>query len=117
MTRSLISSKFLLFLALIVMAWLAITALPRLASTHAVVRHGAEALTAQNCFNGSGMIRGTFLDPETGRKASICELAGKFFVSIDDRDGGNITMFRRDFARCARDVADYLRRSGFTVRP
>ncbi|TRZ51168.1 hypothetical protein D4S03_05515 [bacterium] len=120
MTRPLISPKFLLLLALVALAWLAITALPKLevtASTHALFRHGPMALSAQNCFNGSGTIRTAFLDPETGRKASVCEMAGKFFVSIDDRNGNNITMFRRDFARSVRDVADYLRRSGFTARP
>jgi hypothetical protein len=119
-TRTPAFPKFPTTLVFILLAWLAITAIGYLgvtASTHALIRHGPEALSAQNCFNGSGMLRGTFLDPETGRKASICELRGQFFISIDGPDGGNITMFRREIANCVRDVADYLRQSGFTERP
>ena len=120
MTRFFFSPKFLLFVAILLLAWLGITSLAHInvtASVHALVRHGPEAMTAQNCFNGGGMILSAFLDPETGRKASICKMGGEYFVSIDDSDGGNITMFRRDFARCLRDVIDYLNRSGFTTRP
>jgi hypothetical protein len=86
-----------------------------LASTHAVIRHGSDAITAQNCFNGGGSVMKQVMeDPVSFRQMRFCNQNGHWFVSIDAHDGGNVTMFPRGFARCIRDVIDYAKRSGFT---
>jgi hypothetical protein len=98
----------LLFMAVIVIAMIA------LASTHAVIRHGAAAISAQNCFNGSGTVAPqSYLDPMTGRKMFFCNQRGNWFVRVDDEKGRNVTMFPRSFARCLRDVIEYAQRSGY----
>lgn len=102
-------------LAVGLLVLLAALGLMILASTHAVIAHGQAAISAQNCFNGNGVIQPqVYLDPLTGRTMRFCNEHGKWYVSIDAEDGRNVTMFPRSLARCLRDVTSYAERSGFT---
>ena len=88
-----------------------------LASTHAVINHGQAAMDAQNCWNkGGNVIPEVRYDPITFRKMSFCEQNGRWYVSIEAPDGGNVSAFPRSFAKCLRDVLDYAERSGFTSK-
>ena len=84
------------------------------ASPHALAKHGDTALTAQDCFNGSGQtMTQKYTEPSSGRTMKFCNLHGSWFVSIDAEDGKNVTMFPRSMAKCLNDVLQYARNSGF----
>lgn len=87
-----------------------------LASAHALLNHGSAAIDAQRCFSGGGTVMPQIMaDPLTGRTMEFCKTPdGRWYISINGRDGGNVTMFPRSFAKCLRDVLEYAKRSGFT---
>lgn len=88
-----------------------------LASAHALLNHGSAALDGQKCFNGGGTIAPKIMaDPLTGRTMEFCkDPNGRWYISITGRDGGNITIFPRSFAKCLSDVVQYAKRTGFTL--
>jgi len=86
------------------------------ASYHAITTHGLAAVSAQDCFNGGGQVMQQVLeDPLSGRRMTFCRQNRQWFVSIDEPDGGNVTMFPRSWAKSLRDVIEYAHRSGFTT--
>jgi hypothetical protein len=87
------------------------------ASEHALVRHGALAISAENCFNGGGTIRVMRRRPSDNRLMKGCEMNGFWFIGIFSPDGTNDTMYPKDGRWNASHIWDYASRAGFTSRP
>ena len=81
---------------------------------HAVERHGIMAASAANCFNGGGQILATRINPMNGRKGSICEMFGKFFVRIQEANDEEVTMMCKDKMCRIEQAIQYLKNRGFT---
>lgn len=103
------SNGFLVFVALAILAFLAVQM-----SAHAWKTHGTAALNAAHCFDNGQVMQEMRRDPLTGRTMKFCIENGHWFIKIDFKDGNNLTMFPRSFAKCLRDVIDYAIRSGYT---
>jgi hypothetical protein len=83
-------------------------------SSHALEKHGTDAIAAANCFNGAGTIMTQqYIRPDDGRKMSFCRMGSNWFVKIDTCDGINVTCFPRPGALSLREVLDYAIHSGF----
>ena len=96
----------------IILAGLALLAF--VASYHAVMTHGTNALDAAHCFNHGQIMPQIMQDPLTGRMMRFCLENGRWFVSLDGCDGGNITCFPRTFAKSLSECLEYAKRAGFT---
>jgi hypothetical protein len=75
-------------------------------------KHGAENITAQQCFDRYGVYQ-QWRRPADGYKANICFLGTQFFVQIVDETGGEVTKFQRKAAKTLGDVGRYLKDSGY----
>ncbi len=86
-----------------------------LLTPHAFERHGRAAFEAVECYNNDGPVM-SLLNPKSQRVASICQSKfdnAWYVVIVCVLSGCLITAFKRDRARCKRDVESYLRESGF----
>lgn len=107
----------LLALFLLAAAIVAFAAIP---NTHPVEKHGAAMCAAvAHCF-GSGKIYAELIRDFDGRKASICEENGKFYIRIRESNGDLVTEFERHKVNHnpdlgLRQVLNYLMNQGYFV--
>ena len=89
-------------------------------SSHAVLRHGDDAIEVRNCVNDPNKILGTFPHPD-GKTAFICLISGtkedgRFGVRImSDTSGDEITAFIKNKMRTIDQVLTYLKNGGYLI--
>lgn len=111
-------SVILILLMLAIMAWLMIpvlvNAVQQLPTTsHAVLRHGPDAIYARECMDGWEL---KMYNPQLQRTGYICmTTAGKFGIVILDRFGKEVTAFLRDKNKTLDQVIRYMQRRGYEL--
>ena len=81
-------------------------------TSHAIERHGTQALAVYDCLSRKGAYQ-TWTNPTTGRRANLCQTEdGKWGAQIVDAADREITAFVN---RCKEfgDFAQYLRNAGY----
>lgn len=109
-------------LLLILLAIMAYTTIPAFSSaiqqfpqaiSHAVMRHGIDAIYARECRDGWEL---RMYNPQTQRTGLICMTsAGKFGIVILDRFGKEVTAFLRDKNKTLEQVIRYMQRRGYEL--
>lgn len=87
-------------------------------SRHALERHPIDAPLAVECMDKNG-IDFEMIDPYTQRIAKVCHEPNQpyvWYVLIFCAAGSIITAYRRQRARCRRDVESYLRDGGWQFK-
>jgi hypothetical protein len=111
-------SVILILLMLAIMAWLMIPVLVNAVqqmptTSHAVMRHGVDAIYARECMNGWEL---KMYNPQTQRTGLICMTsAGKFGIVILDRFGEEVTAFLREKNKTLEQVIRYMQRRGYEL--
>jgi hypothetical protein len=82
-------------------------------NTHAVTRHGTDALIVRECMNRQGPLE-TWTNLETNRDAHIvCLPDGKFGIQVCDQKDCEITSFIKEKLNRVEQVYRYLRNRGY----
>ncbi len=82
-------------------------------TSHAILRHGTDAIYARECHDGWEL---RMYNPETQRTGLICMTsAGKFGIVILDRFGNEITAFLRNKNKTLEQVIRYMQRRGYEL--
>lgn len=106
-TQKSFSFKFLLFAGLLLLAAM-------LYGTHAIERHGEDALAVRECVERGGGIE-LWYNPETMRQAEVCLMPdGKFGVQVS-RFNREVTSFVKDKLQRIDQVHVYLRNRGYEL--
>jgi len=100
------SPLFWLMLALVC----ALVLLATVAVSHAVERHGNEALLARSCAQRPEAM---FFNPTTGRTALVCLVEGKFGIYVLDELGNEVTAFIKNKMQTFEQVEQYLKNAGY----
>lgn len=109
-------SLFILLLGLVAIAMLMMPVLANVAqniptTSHAVMRHGIDAIYARECREGWEL---RMYNPQTQRTGLICMTsAGKFGIVILDRFGNEVTAFLRNKNKTLEQVIRYMQRRGY----
>ncbi len=81
--------------------------------SHAVLRHGREALVARECMNGWEL---RMYNPTTERTGLICMTSeGKWGIVILNKYGEEITAFLKNKAKTLEQVIRYMRNAGYEL--
>ena len=100
----------MLLLALVVAGSYIVSAMP---NNHALERHGVEAVMAHNCINDGGTIQATVNRQADGHKAVVCEIAGIFYVYVEDKCGNEVTSMCKNKMSRLDQVIKYLENRGY----
>jgi hypothetical protein len=84
-----------------------------LASSHALAKHGEDAVLAQQCKSSSFAYR--FYNPVTDRTGLACEVDGKWAVVILDNAGREITSFVKNKLKSFDQVVKYMKNAGYNL--
>jgi hypothetical protein len=79
--------------------------------SHRLKKHGAEAMTAQQCMDGRG--GHLFHNPDRDRFGTVCEIDGRWGIVITDAKGNPITSFLREKSESFERVVQYMQRQGY----
>jgi hypothetical protein len=104
----------LVMLALIICAIVAVAPTITPDIQHSLDRHGTQAVSSFNCFNGEGTINPFPLrNPINDRTAWMCQMEGSIFIWITEKTGDTVTMFKNKSATFEQAIK-YLLNRGYT---
>ena len=106
--------KFLLFVAFAILGIMGIVYMVSTTpSQHALERHGEEAVLAHSCMNDGGTIQATLTRPSDGRKATVCQINGVFYVYVEEACGQEVTSMCKNKMSRLDQVLKYLNNRGY----
>ena len=112
MTAVLHPRMFPIWLLALLMLWMA--SIAGTGISHAVARHGADALAARTCSEGgNGMA--TFFNGSNGRYAEVCQVNGRWAVRILDKMGREITAFVKGNVKSFDEMLKYMHKTGYEL--
>lgn len=82
------------------------------AISHAIERHGADAVSVKNCLNQNGPAQ-VWYQPTNQRWANICQVGDLFGMQITNGIGDEITAFIKNKMRRLDQVEQYLTNRGY----
>jgi hypothetical protein len=103
------SPNLLLLFALLVVASIAVEY-----GLHSVEKHNEKAVAVRECVQ-QGKVLGTWINPENGRKALICQVGDNLFGIMIMKGKFEITSFLKEKLKSVNDVFRYLSNQGYVL--
>ena len=97
---------------LIIMGFRCLLAVP---NSHAIERHGADAIAAGECMNNPANIIASFFNPDTCRYATVGRVNDSTYVEFTESNGDSVTALK--VSKALEKIYRWLTNVGYTTLP